>query len=127
MRRHPLVALWGRLVSFACTTALLLSVALVLAEIDGWRKYETGREIIQEIGARLILSVGVAAILGTAAAIIALPFVLSDRESIEVRCQRIARLAGSIVAIGFAVTVTGILVRWSLQTEHRRHRIGRSW
>jgi arylsulfatase A-like enzyme len=116
MRRHPLVVLWGRLVSFACATALLLSVASVLAEIDGWRKYETGREIIQEIGARLILFVGVAAILGTAAAIIALPFVLSDRESIEVRCQRLARLAGSIVAIGFAVTLTGILVRWSLQT-----------
>jgi arylsulfatase A-like enzyme len=116
MRRNPLVVLWGRLVSLACTSALLLSVASVLAEIDAWRKYETGREIIHEVGARLILSVGVAAILGTAVAIIALPFVLSDRESIEARCQRIARLAGSIVAIGFAATVTGMLIRWSVQT-----------
>jgi arylsulfatase A-like enzyme len=116
--RHSglVVVLWGRLVCFACTSALLLSVIAVLVEIDGWRRYETTGEILQEIGARLILSVGCAAILGTAATLLALPFVLANRSLMDARCERIARLASSIVAIGFAVTVTGILVRWSMQT-----------
>jgi arylsulfatase A-like enzyme len=116
MKRNGLVVLWGRLVSFACACALLLSLIAVLAGIDGWRKYENAREILQEIGARLILSVCCAAILGSVATLIALPFVLADRSSMDARCERIARLASSIVAIGFAVAVTGILVLWSVQT-----------
>lgn len=116
MNRNPLLVLWGRLVSFACTTALMLSALAVLTGIDGWRKYETPEEILLEIGARLILSVGCAAILGTAATLIALPFVLADRTRTELRCQLIARRAGSVVATGFAAAVIGILVRWSTQT-----------
>lgn len=116
MRGNGLLVLWGRLVSCAGACALLLSVLAVLAGIDGWRKYENAREILQEIGARLILSVGCAAVLGSAATLVALPFVLADRSSMSARCEQIARLASSIAAIGFAVAVTGILVRWSMQT-----------
>jgi arylsulfatase A-like enzyme len=116
MNRKPLVVLWGRLVSFACTTALLVCVVAVLAGIDGWRKYETGEDILLEIGARLILCVGCAAILGTAATLMALPFVLAARTLTEARCQLIARRASSIVAAGFTAAVMGILIHWSTQT-----------
>lgn len=113
MSRNPIVALWGRLTCFACTTALLLCVLLIVGWIDAWRKYDTGAELLREVGARLILALGFAAIVGTAATLLTLPLVLADPARTEARCQRIARLASSVVAAGFAAAIIGILIRWS--------------
>jgi arylsulfatase A-like enzyme len=101
------------LVSFACVTALLLCAISSLIEIDGWRKYETGPEILREIGSRLLLSVGCACVLGTAATVAALPFVLPNPAAMQGRCQRITQFAGSIVAAGFVAALIGLMVRWS--------------
>jgi arylsulfatase A-like enzyme len=116
MSRNGLWVLWSRLVSFACTIAVLLCGILSLMEVDGWRTYETVPEILREIGARLILSISVAALLGTGATLMVLPFVLSDRAAMEARCGRIVRFAGSMVAVAFAAALVGLLIHWGTQT-----------
>lgn len=116
MDRNSLWMLWGRLVSLACTMALLLCSISSVMEIDGWRVHETTPEILREIGSRLTLSISVAAILGTAATVLALPLVLAGRGSMEERCHRIVRFASSMVALGFAVALAGLLIRWGAQT-----------
>jgi arylsulfatase A-like enzyme len=113
MNRDGVGVLWSRLVCLACTMAVVLCGISTLMEIDGWRAYETGSELLHEIGARLILSIGVAAIVGTAAAIVALPYVLADRASIEARCRRVVQFASSVVALGFAAALVGLLIRWA--------------
>ena len=116
MVHHPILVLWSRLVSFACATILLLAVVHILAQIDGWVKFDTGPEILREIGARLILSLGVGALFGTAVTLLTIPFIGTNEEMIRARCERIARLASSVVAVGFAAAIVGILVRWSTRT-----------
>jgi len=114
---RPVLVLWGRLVSFACTTVLLLSVVTVLAGIDGWLKFDTPRELLREIGARLTLSLAFGACLGTVATLLTFPFVLRRRDLLAVRCQRLAQRASSAVALLFAIAVLGILIHWSTRTE----------
>ncbi len=116
MSTNALGVLWSRLVSFACTLAVTLCGIFSLLEIDGWRAYETGSEILREIGGRLILSISLAAILGTAATVLVLPYVLAERTSLETRCERITRFVGTMVAAAFTAALIGLLIRWATRT-----------
>ncbi len=115
MLRHPISILWARLVCFACTTMLLLAIVLILGSIDGWLLFQTGQELLHEMGARLFLALGSGALLGTASTALVLPYVWANRDLMQARCERIAQLASSIAAIGVASTVLGVLLHWSEQ------------
>ncbi len=112
MLRNPLLNLWARLTCFACLAGMLAALIEILISVDGWLKFETGRELTTEIGARLVIALGLGIIVGTAAAVLALPYVLWRPAAMPERAENIIR-NGSIVMVLFTgSSVLGVVLRW---------------
>ncbi len=75
MRRGGLLELWLRLVCLAAVTFLLVLVLLILLGIDGWLAFETGLELTNEIASRIVVALGAALVVATAAFLVTLPYI----------------------------------------------------
>ena len=105
--------LWTRLTCFACVAALLIQGLSILAEIDGWLAYETARQLIQEIGARVAIGLAVAVLASTAVTLLALPYLFWNRADSPRRLARIATVTVISFALFCGCILLGIAVLWA--------------
>jgi arylsulfatase A-like enzyme len=106
--------LWMRLITFACVTALLVLALSTLVQIDGWLAYETGRQLGAEIGARVIIALGLALAIGTAVSVLALPYICWRPAASLARFKIVNRIAVLVAFIVCGSAVIGIVIRWGL-------------
>jgi arylsulfatase A-like enzyme len=114
MPRNLLLTLWMRLICFASLTAIFAVTISVLVGIDGWLMYETGRRIAIETGAKIVLSLGFGIIVGTAATLAALPYLLRQPAMMRERSERVGRIAVRIMLLVGSSVILGVLLRWAI-------------
>jgi arylsulfatase A-like enzyme len=114
MHRNLLLTLWARLICFASLTAIFAVTISILAGIDGWLMYETGRRVAIEIGAKVVLSLGFGVILGTVAMMVTLPFVLWDSAKTRDRSELVGRIAVRIMLLVTCSAMLGVILRWGI-------------
>jgi arylsulfatase A-like enzyme len=114
MPRNLLFTLWMRLICFACLTAIFAVAISVLVGIDGWLMYETGRRIAIETGAKVVLTLGFGFMVGTAATLVALPYLLWQPTFVQQRSERVARIAVRIMLLVGSSVILGVLLRWAI-------------
>jgi arylsulfatase A-like enzyme len=114
MPRKLLLTLWMRLICFASLTAIFAVTISILAGIDGWVMYETGRRIAIETGAKIVLSMGFGLFIGTAATLVALPYVVWQPAMVGQRSERVARIAVRLMLLTGSSVILGVLLRWAI-------------
>ena len=108
--------LWIRLICFASVTALLIVASSTLTGIDGWRAYETGRQLCAEIGARVAIGLGLAVATGTAVSFLTLPYIFWRPAAAAARSEAVIRLAAMLSFIVCSTAVVGVMIRWGQAT-----------
>jgi arylsulfatase A-like enzyme len=111
---RTLLGLWARLVCLASVTVLLIICLWILITIDAWRAYETGPELGLEILAKVVFAVWVGFLFGTAATVLALPYVLRRGAAAQLRSENVSRMAAALVLVVCGSAVVTILIRWSV-------------
>ena len=86
----------------------------VLSQIDGWRTYETGRELCAQIGARTAIALGLAAVTGTAVCFLALPYIFWRPATAPARMETVTRVSVLFAFIVCGSAVLGIVIRWGM-------------
>jgi arylsulfatase A-like enzyme len=114
MLRRPALLLWTRLTCFACVTAMLAITLSILARIDGWLVYETGPDVVIDIGVRVAIALMFGIAVGTVATLLSLPYVLRRPAIMKERSERIGRIACAIMILASSSAFLGGLLRWSM-------------
>lgn len=113
MRCKVLLELWLRLACFACLLALLAVALVSLESVDGWVMFESGREVLREIVARVVAGMGMAVLVASGAAILVAPYVLWRTEAINARLEAVSRTGAAATIVGAACGLTGASIRWA--------------
>jgi arylsulfatase A-like enzyme len=86
----------------------------ILTGIDGWLMYETGPEIVIDIGARIVISLVLGSIGGTIVAFLSLTYVLRRTGLVEERCEKLNRLGIIIMILVGSSAILGVALRWAI-------------
>lgn len=113
MRYKVFLELWLRLACFACLLALLAAALVSLESVDGWVMFESGREVLREVVARVVAGMGLAVLVATGAAVLVAPYVLWRTEATGSRLEAVSRAGAAVAVIGAAWGVTGASIRWA--------------
>jgi arylsulfatase A-like enzyme len=113
MRGKILLELWLRLICFACLLAVLAAGLATLESVDGWIMYETGREVMREIVARVFAGMGLAVLVASGVTLLAAPYVLWRAAAASSRLELISRTGAAVTAVAAAWGLTGAAIRWS--------------
>jgi arylsulfatase A-like enzyme len=113
--RSSLSELWARFICIASVTALFVVILWTLVEIDGWLKYETGRQLATEIGVRVIIGLVLAGCCAALAGLLSLPYVLCSRTHSAAPHQKVLQLAMLLALTICASAVLGMLIVWSVK------------
>jgi arylsulfatase A-like enzyme len=115
MRWKVLFELWVRLACFACVLAVLAAALASAESIDGWVMFETGREVLREIVARVFAGMGLAVLVASGATLLIAPYVVwrPDAAVGRARLEAVSRTAAAITVIVGACGLTGASIRWA--------------
>jgi len=111
---RALTALWASLLCFASLIALLVVFLQVLWGIDGWLFYETVRETVSDVGARVVIVLVIGGVVGTGAFLLTLPYVFWRSTDLKTRTAGVARAALAITLLIGLCGICGLMIRWAM-------------